>query len=210
MRTFIKLIAMVAALATSLPAQTLNWASPVFSTIVDSEGVTLDETFTFQLGVFEPGFTPEEANVTEWVDNWVMLDQADYNPSLGYFTASIFLKDVPDYGTVFAEKQAYLWIRNQTAIGPDTEWFLGRAGSWVLPKEILGCCGNALPVEWSVSDLGSTVPDFGSQGGIEGPGVIVNSGDYSLQTATFIPEPGASVLVILATMMLLGRRRRSL
>ena len=209
MRKLPLLLALATLFTPIAPAQTLNWASPVFSSIVDSEGLALDNSFTFQLGVFNPGFTPEESNTSEWFDNWVMLDQADYDPSIGYFTASIFLKDVPNYSTIFAEKEAYLWIRNANTAEPGTEWFLGRATSWVLPQEILGCCGNGLPVEWSVSDLETTVPDFGTQGGHEGPGVVVNSGTFSLQTATFIPEPGSVSLVIIATMMLLGRRRRA-
>jgi hypothetical protein len=207
MRKLLLLLSVAIVLASRVPAQTLNWASPVFSDIVDSQGVTLDNSFTFQLGVFNPGFTPEESNTSEWFDNWIKLDEADYDPAIGYFTASIFLKDVQDYATIFAEREAYLWIRNANTPEPGTEWFLGRAGAWVLPQEVLGCCGNNLPVEWSVSDLETTVPDFGSQGGIEGPGVIVNSGTFTLQTATFIPEPGSSVLVMLAAMLAIRRRR---
>lgn len=191
-----------------MAAQTLNWASPVFSQIVDSQGEALDASFTFELGVFTPGFTPEETNLADWASNWLALDQADYNPSIGYFTASLFLPDVPQYAELFAEKQAYLWVRNGTTIGGGTEWFLASASNWTLPEAFTGCCGNDIPLEWSVTDLGTTTPDYGTQNGEEGPGEIVQSGVFSLQTATVIPEPGPIALIAMATLVLQGRRRR--
>lgn len=210
MRATLLSIAAAALFAPSmLMAQTLNWASPFNSSIVDSEGATLDSSFTFELGVFNPSFTPLESNVDQWASNWLALDQADYDPALGYFTASLFLQGVPDYATLYAERQAYLWVRNSNSAIAGSEWFLASAPSWVLPPLDPDCCGNDLPVEWSVSDLGSDVPEYGSQNGVEGPGVIVNSGTFTLQTATFIPEPSSALLIGLAVFGLVGRRRRT-
>ena len=208
MRKLLLILAAAAAAATA-QAQTLNWASPVFSDLADSHGLTLDGAFSFQIGVFADDFAPQESNAPDWEANWILLDEADYNASLGYFTSSAFLKDVPDYQSVFAGRNAYLWIRNGGSPEPGTEWFLGRAASWVLPESVPGCCGNGLPVEWSVSDLAGVVPDFGGQGGLQGPGQIDNPGSFTLQTATFVPEPSALALLALAT-ALAARRRRGL
>ena len=208
LRTFL-LGVILATTPPAMAAYTINWASPVFSQIVDSDGESLDGSYTFEIGVFAPGFTPEEANLADWANHWIPLDQADYSPSLGYFTASLFLADVPDYGTIFAEKQAYLWIYNTTMITEQTQWFVGRAASWVLPPEVTDCCGNGIPLDWSVSDMEDITPDFGAQSGREGLGEITTSSPaFSLQTATVIPEPGQMALIAVAVLLLQGRRRR--
>ena len=62
-----------------LPGQTINWHSTVFDTIVDSTGDPLDELFTVELGLFAGDFEPLETNVDDWLANWIVFDQADFN-----------------------------------------------------------------------------------------------------------------------------------
>ena len=56
-----------------------NWGSPVYSTFRDSYGNELDENYTFELGVFDPSFTPGAGNVTSWAANWKVFDKANFN-----------------------------------------------------------------------------------------------------------------------------------
>ena len=71
------------------------------------------------------------------------------------------------------------------------------------------CCGNGLPVQWSIADLtGTDTPVWGSQMGIDGKGKFTADGVYELQTFTFVPEPSAAMLVFLFCGFLLTRRSR--
>ena len=80
-------------------------------------------------------FTPDDTNIGEWLDNWQVFDQADYNPLIGYFTSDVQM--TPDGlsnsaylspgATSFEGKAAYLWIRNFDTPSATTEWLLVRA-----------------------------------------------------------------------------------
>jgi hypothetical protein len=200
-----------------LPGPTINWHSTVFDMIVDSKGDPLDELFTVELGLFAGDFEPLETNVDDWLANWVVFDQADFNPVLGYFTG--VAKVLPDGtsdsaemtsgATSFANEMAYIWIRKGDAAVAGSEWLLVNDPSWVFPAGTTDCCGNGVPFEWATSDLDSgDVPEFGRQGGVEGSGVFTSTGDYDLQTATFpVPEPSTMGLFVLAAFGLLRRRR---
>ena len=110
----------------------------------------------------------------------------------------------------FADEMAYIWIRNGDAAVPGSEWLLLRDESWVFPTAVDSCCGNSVPIEWAISDLnGGDVPEFGRQGGVEGPGVFTSTGAFDLQTGTFaIPEPSTLGLFVLASIGLLRRKRK--
>jgi hypothetical protein len=209
----------------ALHAQAFNWGSAVFSDLVDSEGNTLDDTFVFEVGAFTEGFIPDETNIGEWYSNWQVFDAAAYNGVeetgddgiYGYFTSTVNMN--PD-GTSdspwqtpgalsFEGLDAYIWVRNSDIAGEGTEWSLVRADDWVFPTADPDCCGNGQPIEWSTSDLTSSdTPVWGSQGGITGGGIITNTGTYTLQTATFVPEPSPLMLSLLFAVVILLRRRR--
>jgi hypothetical protein len=208
-----------------LQAQTLDWGSRVFSDIVDSEGQTLDNTFLFQLGAFDPLFIPTEENMNQWVSNWRVFDQASYNPGIGYFanwsTETDTLRMLDD-GTSnspfetagapsFEGLTAYIWIRKGDQPVEGSEWLLTRASTWVFPNATPGCCDNELDVQWSVSDLDThgETPLWGGYGTVEGPGVFTPSGPHDLQTYTFVPEPSSSLLAAAAGILTVLRRRRS-
>lgn len=195
----------------------INWGSLDASTIVDSEGNTLDPlNFTFELGAFAEGFTPTESNVQDWYSNWFTFDVAVYNQSGGVFAGEYTMYDNNtdplngDFASLGISRDAYIWVYDSTTPEPGTEWFLASASNWQFPELADDCCNNALPLEWSMSDLTVTdVPLWGNQLGTEGSGEVTSfNGGADLQTYTFIPEPSSALLVALAGLMGVMRRSR--
>ena len=206
-------------------ATTVSWGSEMFSDFRDSNGNPLDETFTIQLGFFEDvlgePFTPASDNISQWVQQWKVFDQASLNIGLGYFTSEANVNadgtsgsPFGGLGINFTGQEAYIWIRNGTELEPGTEWFLAGAPSWTFPVGSDDPHDLSLSVQWSTSDLdpeaGNPVtPIWGGQSGNIGSGsyAMTDSG-YTLQTFTFIPEPSAPLLTLMGTFLLLIRRRR--
>jgi hypothetical protein len=224
-KLFIPLLWVCAFATGSLNAQTFNWGSAVFSDLVDSSGNTLDDTYIFELGSFVNGFTPDETNTSSWIDNWQVFDAAAYNGIeetgddgiYGYFTSTVNMNagGTSDSASLttgalsFEGLDAYMWVRNSDLAVEGSEWMLTRADAWVFPAPDDDCCGNGPPIEWSTSDLSSIdTPVWGTQGGVAGGGVVYDNGNYTLQTATFVPEPSSMLLVMSSAIMLIIRRRR--
>jgi hypothetical protein len=209
-----------------LHAQQIDWGSTVFSDLVDSEGNVLDNSFVFQLGAFDPGYDPSANDPVDWLSHWEVFDEADYNGIeepvddgiYGYYTSTANMEpdgtsDSPEESpgaSSFEGRQAFIWIRNGDNPEPGTEWLVVTTSSWVFPTVVPGCCGGALPLEWSNSDLTAfDIPLWGSQGGIPGPGEYTVTGPYTQQTFTFVPEPGSVLLVGLGGILLTMRRKRA-
>jgi hypothetical protein len=146
-----------------------------------------------------------------------VFDQAAYNQANGYFTGTAGMADdgtgLSSHATAgfsFEGLSAYIWVRNGDDPVEGTEWFLARADSWVFPDAVPGCCDNEPNAQWSVSELdGGDVPVWGSQGGITGNGSYTVTGNHSLQTFTFVPEPSSPLLSALAVALAVLRRRRA-
>jgi len=206
-------------------SQQINWGSSIYDDIVDSEAQVLDQTFIFQLGAFSDGFTPDSDNVSEWVGNWEVYDQADYNGIetpvddgiWGYFTSTVNMEadgtsnspDLTPGASSFEGRSAFVWIRNGDDPVEGTEWLLMRADAWIFPAVDPDCCDNTLPLEWSMSDLlVGDVPLWGSQGGTMGDGEYTTTGSYTMQTFTFVPEPSTALLCAMAGLLAAVRRRR--
>jgi hypothetical protein len=208
-------------------AKWVTWSSEAFSDFRDSFGNPLDETFIIQLGFFEDvlgtPFTPDKDNVSDWITQWRVFDQASLNLSDGFFSAEAGIDGSGastsqfadnDLGLNFSYQDAYIWIRNSDTPGPGAEWFLARSSEWVLPPGSEDCCDKTTPVQWSITDLnpqsGTPVtPVWGGQSGQYGEGErALTDPAYTLQTFTFIPEPSSSLLVALAAGALLLRRGR--
>ena len=105
--------------------------------------------FTFQLGAFEPGFTPTRTNLSEWLDHWTEAQSASYNPTTKFFIGSFvyaqsqspFLPS--NHGYIFAFHRTV-----KTAGGDQGEWGLVSNPAWKQPSGE-GICP---PVQWSVSN----------------------------------------------------------
>lgn len=204
----------------------LNWGSLEESTIVDSNGNRLSpDNFTFDLGAFVDGFTPDDANVSLWAANWRSFNVAVYSfdgddtgnfaseytmyESGNFNTGSFSYGDFEDLGI---SRNAYIWVYNSQSPEPGTEWFLARSSTWVFPTLGLDCCDNDPPIEWSMGDLSDAgvTPIWGGQDGQQGAGLVNNfiSG-ADLQTFTFIPEPSSALLISLAGVLGVFRRSRA-
>ncbi len=198
--------------AATARSQTLNWASLTESTIVNSQGDPLDNTFLFEIGAFADGFVPTDSNIGTWGTKWQAFDTTDYSydsVALGYFTGTADVQSVPGYTSMFQGLKAYLWIRNTG----NTEHFLASTSNdaWRFPLLVPGCCPNGEGPTWSVSDLNTDTPIWGSQLGNEGggdPGVLGPPGSpFDLQTHA-IPETSSAVLALLGFSIAITRRRR--
>jgi hypothetical protein len=210
---------LLAASSPLIHAQTLNWGSPVGTLVVDSNGDGVDDSFVFELGAFNLGFIPDETNHEDWALNWRVFDSTTYNTDFGYFTSTVnVITDISGNVTSsnpiaspgnFAGLIAYLWIRNEDTPGENTEWLLVRANDWTFPLIAGDCCDTSV-IEWSISDLNTgNTPLYGSQGGSEGPGIHPHASTSGLQTHTFVPEPSAAALGVIAFAATLLRRRRT-
>lgn len=221
--TITRLLACAVLLTATANAQTINWGSEVFSDLRDSNGLTLDDLYVFELGAFDPGLDPAveplATNLDSWLNHWNVFDRASYNQSLGYFTGTVEMTDaglsnspwlnadIPS----FEGLDAYIWIRKGDTPVPTSEWLVVRAADWTFPNAIPGCCDNTLPVEWSVSDLtASDTPAWGAQGPVTGPGEYTYGGPGTLQTHTFplVPEPATALLLPILSLTTALRRRR--
>lgn len=209
-----KLIALTFGFVTaSASSQTLNWSSLTGSQIVDSQGAALDNTYIFELGAFDVGFTPNDSNLGDWGSEWHVFDTAAYSYNSqagGYFTGTANLQDVADYDSIFQGLSAYIWIRNTS----NTEYFLATAtakqgvAAWKFPTLDPNCCANGDVTTWSVSNLGTDTPVWGSQLDHHSGGVYDGAGGpYDLQTHV-VPEPSGSVLALLGGCICLIRRRK--
>lgn len=214
----------------SVHAQTIDWGSAMFSSLVDSRGQTLDNSYVFDLGAFETGFAPVAGNANDWAEHWQTFDRAAYNgvevsPAVddgieGYFTSSVQMlanghSSNPDYtnlGMNFQGLDAYLWISNGNVAEPGTEWLLARAQGWKFPT-YENCCEepSLVPsIQWSVSDMTNhaVTPVWGNQDGRIGAGIVsVTNSTFTLQTA-LVPEPTSACLLGLGAFAAVMRRRR--
>ena len=119
----------------------------------------------------------------------------------------------------FSGMNAWLWVYNGTDIQSlDTEWFLGRADSWVFPKiedfdphdDCFDCPGS-FPVQWALSDIFQTSPVWGRRQETVGGGFASNPDELAkLQTYALIPEPQTwiTVLALLSAFILFPNLRR--
>ena len=223
-----RVLAVVAAiLLAAVPARSevvFNWGSPVYSTFRDSYGNALDASYTFQLGAFDPAFTPTAGNVTLWAANWKVFDQADFNVAFEVFQSTVDMLDDGTSTSAYAEPgydfrglDAYVWgFKSPSTYGTGMEWVWFRAPSWTFPTTF-DPGPPVTPTDWSTSDLvAGDVPLWGRQstavglGYASAPGI---AGTYTLQTYTIgsepIPEPSTIFVAALLVALAIWRRRKA-
>ncbi|MGJ8726605.1 MAG: hypothetical protein ACSHYB_18820 [Roseibacillus sp.] len=157
------LVLVVCLLVNPLFAGGVRWGNELGSSAIDSQGGSLDSSWTFFLGYFDNGFTPTSSNSSEWSGRWTTLDVSGYSPS-----SQLFGK-VWDNDGLSTGRQGYVWGLNRSL--PSNEWVLFSANSWVVPFN------NPLnpDVNWFTSDA-----DLIVVGAIE---------EAELQTAAVVGEP---------------------
>ncbi|MBL9131228.1 MAG: PEP-CTERM sorting domain-containing protein [Verrucomicrobiaceae bacterium] len=214
-----KLVCLLLALfAVTSHARTISWRSGIFDTLLDSSGGMLDDTFTFELGAFDPGFTPDALNFDQWSLHWHAFGQATYEPingngwepSLQYFTkdttvlgGQLSSESPPLASYAFtAGMDAWLWVYDNQAITPTSEWALVRGSTWDFPASDLL---NLTPVTWELNSADISI--WGGANDLRGAGEFSSlPALFDLQTAV-VPEPGSAALMGIALCLTLRRRR---
>jgi len=66
------------------------WGSArlAFNYVSTGEPNALGSDFTFQLGSFDPDFTPTADNISSWLAHWTPAQSVDYNANTRFFTGS--------------------------------------------------------------------------------------------------------------------------
>lgn len=105
----------------------IRWGNELGSTAIDSQGASLDSSWTFYLGYFEGGYAPNAANSAEWSNKWTTLDVSGYSSSSGLFGK------VWDNDGASAGRKGYIWGVNRNL--PSNEWILFTASGWVVPVD---------------------------------------------------------------------------
>ncbi len=222
-----------------LRATEVDWGS-IFGDgqMYTSSGNLLNNSYTFELGVWANGFTPTASNVSLWAANWEVisvaaapfsngwnsLDASDpnvNNPSFNnqYFSQRAFFNadgTVTGAGsTVFTPgQQVYIWAFNTQAVTPGTEWALvtsltsTSSSDSVWQVPQIDSTGLAFPLAWSLDNADTAV--FGSVYGTSGAGVQnVDPGPgNTLQTYSLSAVPEPGSAVMILVAGLLLRLRR--
>jgi hypothetical protein len=158
--------------------------------------------YTFEVGVFNSGFTPTSGNVSSWSTSWTIATDNVSNfgtttwindNGATYFQATgAYLNNSSPFTTSPAT-QLYVWGYNTKTIGSGTEWILLGNTNWLVQ--------NASSA--STYFIDST--DIGTYAVV---GVVSNNGINLMSSA--IPEPSAyaAALGIISLGLCAIRRRR--
>lgn len=206
-------------------ASTIFWGSQFNDLLFDSQGNTLDASYSFEIGSFG-AFLPTSENLGDWAANWKVFDRAfdpdanGWNVDEQFFTGTVVHNalggsDSPDAdpGDLFPQgEQIYFWVYNSKdpfAFG--AEWALvtdnnavGNSGSaWAFPDPL-----DPPETSYDIQLADADTAVFGGVNGAQGAGIFgADPGAFSLQTAA-VPEPGGWLLLGIAACWPLLRRTR--
>ena len=213
MPKFVTIIICLFAVVSPLQGTIIEWSSGVGDEFFESDGVTLlDETFQFELGGFQSGFTPTLANLSLWESNWVSFDLANFannswnpTPGISSYTesgslvaAGPGLVSSPETGGTFSiGQQAYLWTYNTKAISNTTEWALLVNPTWTYPAAS-DPSGPPAVQFWSLGDAGNTA--------VAGE-VTPDLNNFSTLQTQAVPEPGSALMILIAGVVFRFRRK---
>jgi MYXO-CTERM domain-containing protein len=186
-----------------------------------SDGSATGDTLTWTLGYFNDGFTPSETNFDDWAANYVEVDRDTERFFTPFFAVSGIKEDV---GTAAAGKQAWIFAFNDLGkIGTtEGEALLFAEDGFLFPEVLFSGTfdiednpfdgiDDAFTVVWGQVDRDRDAAGGRITGGGEFSNQLADTStlEWEAQTATWpIPEPSV-MLMGLAALALLGRRRRS-
>lgn len=229
-----KLLLLITACFLVLPTQFLragaiDWSNSIFDELYTSQGVALDNSFSFEMGMFINGFTPAADNIADWALNWIVFDASYLNtgevypgsgPANFFAGTAHFLENGTSsspYATPDAlfpqNSQAYLWVYNSKDIGFTSEWALvtdfnpinNVVNRWLFPDPADAMSAN---LEWRLEDADTAIFGALHSGSSTGGGSVSSQpSSFSLQTYQ-VPEPGGALLVASAGLLLMLRRAR--
>ncbi|MES2595907.1 MAG: PEP-CTERM sorting domain-containing protein [Verrucomicrobiota bacterium] len=227
MNTSLRILAASLLLLQPALGTSISWLDAEGDVLVNPTGTALDSSFIFEIGTFG-SFVPTDANLDQWAANWKVFDRAvagdGWNPALGYFTSNAQLSETvtPGVGqssfsaeTFQSGEVAYLWVYNALDLEPTSQWALVRdstnngalSPSWLMPT----ADDNAFDsIDWDLLQADQAI--LGMVNGVQGGGdytPISNPGGGVawLQLAA-VPEPGSCLLLGVAGLLGLWRRRR--
>lgn len=212
----------------NIQAQTINYGSSYLQTVellTSNGGSQFAGGFTWQLGYFDTGFTPNSTNYSLWADNWNSVASTtpgiDDNATPGdtsddwYFVTGSSPSPVPNDAV---GKQAYVFAFNNlgligTASG---EALLYSQGGVTFTNELVP------PTSFDIANSPSADDDVFNviwgrvNRNTDGSEIVGSNGiftfnpgaNFEAQTGSFVPEPG-SLLLGLAGVGLMLRRRRA-
>lgn len=198
----------------------ISWGNNFGDTLplLDNHGNIFDTNVSFELGTFG-SFVPTLANISLWQSNWKLLSAGEWDsPSQTFGQSLTFdntngkVQGLVGSATFAANEQAYIWVRNGAEWALVTDNDAGGSSSiddiWKLPDPF-AVPGSA--AAWAI-DTANTVIMGGVNGIQSGTPYAYDPGlNFRLQTAV-VPEPGTSLLVLVAGCMLRfirGRRVRA-
>ena len=213
---FVTLLSLLV-LGSSLQARTIAWGTELDSILLDSNGVTLDANYTFELGTFG-NFVPTALNTDQWLSSWKVFDRATsptgFNTVDGWVSSAATLEsdmtssrtDLPQYNFSVGE-QAYILVYDALLLAdPATEFALITDSSWLMPTSDTHSPDTR---DWRINAAGTAV--FGGLNNLQGPGQYgTNPNAFVLQTHTVpapVPEPGSAMLLLAAGALIRMRRR---
>lgn len=209
-----------------LQARTISWSNLVGDDLFNSQGVALDASFTFEMGIFINDFVPTSSNINDWNTNWQVFDAAvvgdGWNVGAQFFASTaeqlpsgLSNSSFTTGGTFLLSSQAYLWVYHSKTVDFSSEWALvsdfsgvgNIADRWVFPSPPTEDQVN-LSMTWSLADAETALFGALHSGVSEGGGEVTNQpSSFSLQTYQ-VPEPGSALLIASAGLLMLIRRRR--
>jgi len=205
--------------ASGVSAQTINWSGTVEEppqVFIDRKGDPLTEDFTIALGSFG-SFFPTVENYQDWAMNFKVFDTATLNVDDGFFQSEVQMNSdgsstssspLVNSSDTFADwEQAYIWVFDTQDTTGEFDWALITATAWLFPESGEDCCDDTF-LTWTLADVG-VFSVFGGVNQERGPGYYedTTSTTFTIQTA-YIPEPSVYLLLMMAGVLSLLRRRR--
>lgn len=227
MKTLLCTVALSALLLQPALSTSISWFDAEGDVIVNPTGTALSSAYIFELGTFG-SFVPTASNIDQWAANWKVFDRAQagdgWNSATGYFTSNAQLLETgtPGLGqsgfsgqTFQSGEAAYLWVYNALDLVQTSHWALVRdntgsgvvSPSWVMPTADDNSFDSS---DWDLFEANVAV--FGMVNGVQGGGdytPISNPGGVAWLQLAAVPEPGSCVLVVLAGLCAMRRRRKA-